>query len=163
LAGLQQRIEGLAIDWLAIRPGSPFAERTIADTQARSRTGVSVVAVLRDVGAIPAPAPDVRLQPGATPVVVGAAQGVNALAGLADLALNFTPGLVAGLLLGWSPLTAVVLGGVTYVTSSGIVAKVLGELGRLGNRETPVVLSIMVVEDLAMAAYLPLVSGLLAS
>ncbi|HVD15707.1 MAG TPA: cation:proton antiporter [Actinomycetota bacterium] len=84
-------------------------------------------------------------------------------AGLADLALNFTPGLVAGLLLGWSPLTAVVLGGVTYVTSSGIAAKVLADLGRLGNRETPVVLTIMVVEDLAMAAYLPLVTGLLAS
>jgi K+:H+ antiporter subunit KhtU len=83
--------------------------------------------------------------------------------GLVDLILNFTPGLAAGLLLGWSPLTAVVLGGVTYVTSSGIVAKVLADLGRLGNRETPVVLSIMVVEDLAMAAYLPLVSGLLAS
>jgi monovalent cation:H+ antiporter-2, CPA2 family len=84
-------------------------------------------------------------------------------AGLADLLLNFTPGLAAGLLLGWSGLAAVVLGGVTYVTSSGIVAKVIGDLGRLGNRETPVVLSIVVVEDLAMAAYLPLVSGLLAS
>ena len=82
-------------------------------------------------------------------------------AGLVDLALNFTPGLAAGLLLGWSPLTAVVLGGVTYVTSSGIVAKVLGDLGRIGNRETPVVLSVLVVEDLAMAAYLPLVTGLL--
>jgi CPA2 family monovalent cation:H+ antiporter-2 len=82
-------------------------------------------------------------------------------AGLVDLGLNFTPGLVAGLLLGWSPLAAVVLGGVTYVTSSGIVAKVLGDLGRIGNRETPVVLSIVVVEDLAMAAYLPLVTGLL--
>jgi monovalent cation:H+ antiporter-2, CPA2 family len=82
-------------------------------------------------------------------------------AGLVDLLLNFTPGAAAGLLLGWSPLTAVVLGGITYVTSSGIVAKVLGELGRLGNRETPVVLSILVTEDLAMAAYLPLVTGLL--
>jgi monovalent cation:H+ antiporter-2, CPA2 family len=50
---------------------------------------------------------------------------------------------------------------VTYVTSSGIVAKVLGDLNRLGNRETPVILSILVVEDLAMAAYLPLVTGLL--
>jgi CPA2 family monovalent cation:H+ antiporter-2 len=50
---------------------------------------------------------------------------------------------------------------VTYVTSSGIVAKVLGDLGRIGNRETPVVLSILVVEDLAMAAYLPLLTGLL--
>jgi CPA2 family monovalent cation:H+ antiporter-2 len=85
----------------------------------------------------------------------------SAPAGLVDLALNFTPGLLAGLLLGWSPLTAVVLGGVTYVTSSGIAAKVLGDLSRLGNRETPVVLSILVVEDLAMAAYLPLVTGLL--
>jgi len=82
-------------------------------------------------------------------------------AGLVDLTLNFTPGLLAGLLLGWSPLAAVVLGGVTYVTSSGIVAKVLGDLGRLGNRETPVVLSILVIEDLAMAVYLPLVTGLL--
>jgi monovalent cation:H+ antiporter-2, CPA2 family len=82
-------------------------------------------------------------------------------AGLVDLVLNFTPGLAAGLLLGWSALAAVVLGGVTYVTSSGIVAKILGDLGRLGNRETPVVLSILVVEDLAMAAYLPLLTGLL--
>jgi CPA2 family monovalent cation:H+ antiporter-2 len=81
--------------------------------------------------------------------------------GLVDVVLNFTPGLVAGLLLGWSALAAVVLGGVTYVTSSGIVAKVLGDLGRIGNRETPVVLSILVVEDLAMAAYLPLLTGLL--
>ena len=85
----------------------------------------------------------------------------GAPAGLVDLGLNFTPGLAAGLLLGWSPLASVVLGGVTYVTSSGIVAKVLGELGRIGNRETPVVLSILVIEDLAMAAYLPLVTGLL--
>jgi CPA2 family monovalent cation:H+ antiporter-2 len=82
-------------------------------------------------------------------------------AGVVDLVLNFTPGVAAGLLLGWSPLAAVVLGGVTYVTSSGIVAKILGDLGRLGNRETPVVLSILVVEDLAMAVYLPLITGLL--
>jgi CPA2 family monovalent cation:H+ antiporter-2 len=82
-------------------------------------------------------------------------------AGLVDLVLNFTPGVAAGLLLGWSALAAVVLGGVTYVTSSGIVAKVLGDLGRIGNRETPVVLSILVEEDLAMAAYLPLLTVLL--
>jgi TrkA domain protein len=82
LAELQQQIEGLAIDWLAIRPGSPYADRTIADTQARSLTGVSVVAVLRDGGAIPAPAPDVRLQAGDTLVVVGTPQGISALTGL---------------------------------------------------------------------------------
>src|SRR6266498_643387 len=62
----------------------------------------------------------------------------SADAGVVDLVLNFTPGLVAGLLLGWPLLAAVVLGGVTYVSSSGIAAKLLGDLGRLGNRGTPI-------------------------
>jgi monovalent cation:H+ antiporter-2, CPA2 family len=83
-------------------------------------------------------------------------------AGIADLALNFPPGLVAGLLLGWKPLAAVLLGGVTYISSSGVIAKVLTELRRLQNSETPAVLSILVLEDLAMAVYLPLIAVLLA-
>jgi K+:H+ antiporter subunit KhtU len=87
----------------------------------------------------------------------------SAGAGVVDLVLNFTPGLVAGLLLGWPLLAAVVLGGVTYVSSSGIAAKLLSDLGRLGNRETPTVLSVLVMEDLAMAAYLPVLTGLLAA
>ena len=82
LAALTQRIEGLAIDWLAIRPGSPYAGRTIADTQARSRTGVSIVAIVRGDGAIPAPAPDAGLEPGDTLGVVGTAGGVTELARL---------------------------------------------------------------------------------
>ena len=49
----------------------------------------------------------------------------------------------------------------TYISSSGIIAKLLDDLGRLGNRETPVVLSILVIEDLVMAFYLPLMAGLL--
>ena len=53
------------------------------------------------------------------------------------------------------------LGGVTYISSSGIVARVLAELRRLSNPETPTVLSILVLEDLAMAVYLPLVAVLL--
>jgi TrkA domain protein len=82
LADLQQQVEGLAIDWLPIRPGSPFAGRTIADTQARSRTGVSIVAVLRDSKATPAPTPHFRLEPDDTLVVVGTTGGVKALAGI---------------------------------------------------------------------------------
>ncbi len=66
------------------------------------------------------------------------------------------------MVLGWGPLAALLLAGVTYMTSSGIVAKVLSDLGRLGNRETPTVLSILVIEDLVMAFYLPLVAVLLA-
>ena len=77
--------------------------------------------------------------------------------GLVDFALNFTPGFAAGLLLGWGTITAVLLGGVTYISSSGVVAKTLGDLGRTGNRETPSILGILVMEDLAMALFLPLV------
>ncbi|MDP8942600.1 MAG: cation:proton antiporter [Actinomycetota bacterium] len=83
-------------------------------------------------------------------------------AGAADAVLNFTPGLLAGLLLGWDATAAFLLGGATYISSSGVIAKVLEDLGRLGNRETPSVLSLLVIEDLAMAAYLPVATVLLA-
>ncbi|MGH8793372.1 MAG: cation:proton antiporter [Stackebrandtia sp.] len=86
----------------------------------------------------------------------------GAVNGLLDLVLNAAPGVAIALLLGWGPTAAVVLGGVTYVTSSGVTAKVLGDLSWLGNRETPAVLSILVMEDLAMALYLPIVTTLLA-
>lgn len=82
-------------------------------------------------------------------------------AGLVDALLNALPGAAFALALGWGPVAAVALAGITWVSSSGVIAKVLGELGRLGNRETPVVLSVLVIEDLAMAFYLPLLTALL--
>jgi len=83
-------------------------------------------------------------------------------AGVLDLVLNFLPGAGLALLLGWGLIGAMVLGGVTYISSSGIAAKVITDLGRIGNRETPVVLSILVFEDLAMAVYLPVLTATLA-
>jgi monovalent cation:H+ antiporter-2, CPA2 family len=85
----------------------------------------------------------------------------TARAGVADVLLTFVPGVAAGLLLGWDPLAAVLLGGVAYNTSSSVVARILDEMEWLGNRETPAVLAVTVLEDLAMAAYLPLVTILL--
>ncbi|MFD0559028.1 potassium/proton antiporter membrane subunit (CPA2 family) [Stackebrandtia endophytica] len=82
--------------------------------------------------------------------------------GLLDIVLNATPGVAVALLLGWGPIAAMVMGGVTLVTSSGVTAKVLGDLGWLGNRETPTVLSVLVMEDLVMAIYLPIVTTMLA-
>jgi monovalent cation:H+ antiporter-2, CPA2 family len=76
--------------------------------------------------------------------------------GLVDLALNAPPGFVGGLLLGLPWQGALAMGGVTWISSSGIVARLLGDLGRLANRETPAVLSVLVLEDLAMALFLPL-------
>jgi len=82
--------------------------------------------------------------------------------GVIDLLLNFPPGFFAGLLLGWKPLPSVLLGGVTFISSSGIVARVLSELGRVRCPETPTVLSILVLEDLVMAIYLPLTAVVVA-
>ncbi|MFE0729551.1 cation:proton antiporter [Streptomyces antibioticus] len=75
-----------------------------------------------------------------------------------DLVLNSAPGAVAGWLLGLDGAGILALSGATYVSSTGIIARLLGDLHRLGNRETPAVLSVLVVEDFAMAAYLPLLA-----
>jgi CPA2 family monovalent cation:H+ antiporter-2 len=81
--------------------------------------------------------------------------------GVIDMLLNALPGVAAGLLLGWSPLAAVLLGGATWISSSGVVSKILSDLQRLGFRETPAILNLLVIEDLAMAIYLPVVAALI--
>jgi TrkA domain protein len=77
LAELQQRIEGLVIDWLPVREDSFYAGQTIGDARIRSRTGVSVVAIVRGEAAVPAPGPEQRLHSGDYLVVVGTARGVE--------------------------------------------------------------------------------------
>jgi CPA2 family monovalent cation:H+ antiporter-2 len=81
-------------------------------------------------------------------------------AGFVDLLANFTPGYLVGLVIGLGPIGSLFLGGVTYISSSGVVAKLLSDLGWTGNRETPIVLSILVFEDLAMAVILPILGAL---
>ena len=84
----------------------------------------------------------------------------GAPAGFVDLLVNYTPGYLAGLIIGFGPIGSLFLGGVTYISSSGVVAKLLSDLGWTGNRETPIVLSILVFEDLAMAVILPILGAL---
>nr|NKB41591.1 cation:proton antiporter [Ilumatobacter sp.] len=81
--------------------------------------------------------------------------------GVFDMVANAIPGVALGFILGWDPLAAVLLGGVTWISSSGIISKVLADLGRLANRETPAILNLLVIEDLAMAVYLPVVAALI--
>ncbi|WP_248763871.1 cation:proton antiporter [Pseudarthrobacter sp. SSS035] len=83
-------------------------------------------------------------------------------AGLLDLVLNFLPGAALALFLNWGFVGAMVMGGATYISSSGIAAKVITDLGWLGNRETRVVISILVFEDLTMVIYLPVLTSILA-
>jgi CPA2 family monovalent cation:H+ antiporter-2 len=83
----------------------------------------------------------------------------SARSGVWDALFNAVPGAVFALVLGWGPIAALAMAGVTWVSSSGVIAKILRDLGRLGNRETPTILSILVLEDLAMAFYLPVLSA----
>jgi len=76
---LQQSIEGLAIDWLKIPEGSDYAGHTIGDAQIRTRTGVSVVAVLRGDTTIPSPQPGFPLQADDILVVVGTTEGISSV------------------------------------------------------------------------------------
>lgn len=75
-----QQVEGLAIDWIPVAPDSPYAGRTIGDARIRTRTGVSVVAVVRGEMPFPAPGPEFHIEPGDTLVVVGTADGVKEVA-----------------------------------------------------------------------------------
>lgn len=82
LGGLRQQVEGLGIDWLTLDSDSPYAGRTIGEARIRTRTGVSVVAVLRGAVAHPAPGPEFAFSPGDTLVVVGIPEGIGALGDL---------------------------------------------------------------------------------
>ncbi len=83
------------------------------------------------------------------------------LAGLFDGVANTIPGIALGLILGWSPAASLLLGGVTYVSSSGIIARLLDDFERYANRETTVILSLLVMEDIVMAGFLPIMAVIL--
>ncbi len=78
LDDLRQEIDGLAIDWLPIAPDSRYAGKTIGETALRSRTGVSIVALVRGDQPVPAPGPEQTLLADDTAVVVGTAEGIDA-------------------------------------------------------------------------------------
>lgn len=80
LGHLQQHVEGLAIDWLTVESESKYSDRTIGDARIRTRTGVSVVAVIRGDDPYPAPGPDFHIEVGDTLVVVGTPQGIELVA-----------------------------------------------------------------------------------
>ena len=79
--------------------------------------------------------------------------------GIIDFAVNFPIGFIAGLILGWGMLGALLLGGAFYVSSSAIIARSVIELRRTAHPETEPALNILVFEDIAVAILLAVVSG----
>jgi CPA2 family monovalent cation:H+ antiporter-2 len=77
------------------------------------------------------------------------------------IAINFAVGFVLGMWIGWGTREALIIAGMTATSSSAIVTKLLIELRRLANRETPTILGIMVLEDVFIAFYLAIVGVVL--
>jgi CPA2 family monovalent cation:H+ antiporter-2 len=79
------------------------------------------------------------------------------LSGGTRLIINFGLGIAFGFWVGWGAREALIIAGMTATSSSAIVTKLLIELRRLANPETPVILGVAVVEDLFIAFYLAIV------
>jgi CPA2 family monovalent cation:H+ antiporter-2 len=75
--------------------------------------------------------------------------------------INMGVGLVFGFMVGWGTREALIIAGMTATSSSAIVTKLLIELRRLANTETPMILGVTVVEDIFIAIYLAIVSVVL--
>lgn len=79
LSALRDQAAGLYTEQISLAADSPFVNRPLGDTRARTRTGVSIVALLRDGGVIPSPGPETPLQAGDIVVAVGTREGLDAL------------------------------------------------------------------------------------
>ena len=83
--------------------------------------------------------------------------------GVVDLVVNFIPGAVIALILGWGLLGALTLGGISYVSSSGIASQFIKDSRLESQESTRRAVGVLVIEDLFLAPYLPVLSALLAS
>ena len=86
-----------------------------------------------------------------------------AVGGPIYIGLNFSAGLPYAWLLGWPLAEVLIAAGITTISSSAIVAKILVDLHRTANPETELILGIIMFEDVFLAVYLSLVSGIVLS
>ena len=77
--------------------------------------------------------------------------------------LNFTIGFTYGYLTGFPLRETLIIAGLTTVSSSAIVAKILFDYRRTANPETELILGITMFEDVFLAVYLSLISGIILS
>ncbi len=75
-ADLTREVPGLNAGQVTIRPGGPFVGRPLGDTRARTRTGASIVAIVRDEQVLASPAPSEVLLAGDVLVVIGTGDGI---------------------------------------------------------------------------------------
>ena len=83
--------------------------------------------------------------------------------GFVDAIINSLPGALLGLILGWGLVGALVLAGITYVSSSGIASQLIKDASLGSLTSTKRAISVLVIEDLFLAVYLPILSAVIAS
>ena len=79
------------------------------------------------------------------------------------IGINFTIGFSYGYLNGFPLRETLIIAGLTTVSSSAIVAKILFDYRRTANPETELILGITMFEDIFLAVYLSLISGIILS
>lgn len=84
LSGLSDKAVGLFTEEIALPTDSGFIGRPMGDTKARTLTGTSIVAIVRDSAVLPSPTPDMILERGDVIVAVGTRKGLDALSKLID-------------------------------------------------------------------------------
>jgi TrkA domain protein len=82
LTTLSDETAGLFTEQIALPTDSPYLNRTLGDTKARTRTHASIVAIVRDRDIIPSPTPAEPLRAGDVIVVVGTREGLDKVARL---------------------------------------------------------------------------------
>ncbi|WP_051142727.1 cation:proton antiporter [Gryllotalpicola ginsengisoli] len=83
------------------------------------------------------------------------------ISGGSYIVLNTGLGWLFGALVGWGPREALIIAGMVGTCSSAIITKLLIELRRLANPETPAILGVTVFGDIFVAVYLAIVSVVL--
>ncbi|WP_372009442.1 cation:proton antiporter [Paenibacillus chitinolyticus] len=86
-----------------------------------------------------------------------------AVGGTIYILINFTLGVIFAWALGFPLAEILVIAGITTISSSAIVAKVLVDLKRTANPETEMILGIIMFEDVFLAVYISILSGLVLS
>jgi len=79
------------------------------------------------------------------------------------IVLNFVVGIAYAYVTGFSPKEMLIVAGITTISSSAIVAKILFDYRRTANPETELILGITMYEDVFLAVYLSLLSGIVLS
>ncbi|MCV7354910.1 cation:proton antiporter regulatory subunit [Mycolicibacterium fluoranthenivorans] len=83
-ADLTREVPGLAAGQVRIRAESPFVDRALGDTRARTRTGASIVAIVRAEEVLASPGPAEPLRAGDVLVVIGTEDGISGVERIVD-------------------------------------------------------------------------------